>query len=72
MLLYDRVGPVRSDLLEIAALLERELQPDPDGVAALQRLLTDGCESPLYNADVHPSGLRATLHFVRSRLAAGY
>ena len=39
-------------------------------MTALNPLLTDGCESPLYNPDVHPSELRATLYDVRSRLAA--
>ena len=29
------------------------------------RLLTDGCESPLYNPDVHISELLATLHYLR-------
>jgi hypothetical protein len=68
VLLHDRVAPIRGDLLEIAALLERELRPDPGCVVALHRLLTDGCASPLYNRDVHPSELRATLHYVRCRL----
>jgi hypothetical protein len=72
VLLLDRVAPVRSDLLEIAALLENVPEPDAECVAALHRLLTDGCESPLYNPDVHPSELRATLFYVRSRLAARY
>jgi hypothetical protein len=70
VLLGERVQLVRSDLLEIAALLERASDPDPECVRTLHRLLTDGCESPLYNPDVHPSELRATLYVVRSRLAA--
>ena len=70
VLLHDRVPPVRGDLLEIAALLERASQPDPECVTALNRALTDGCERPLYNPDVHPSEFRATLYHVRSRLAA--
>jgi hypothetical protein len=72
VVLHDRVHDFRAELLEIAALLERTSRPDPDCVGALHRLLTDGCESPLYNRDVHPSELRATLHHVRSRLAARY
>jgi hypothetical protein len=72
LLLHTRVAAVRTDLLEIAALLERAIEPDPWCVSALQHLLTDGCESPLYNPAVHPSELRATLYYVRSRLAAGY
>lgn len=72
VLLHDRVALVRADLLEIVALLEHEPDPDPGCVAALHRLLTDGCESPLYNAEVHPSELRATIFYVRSRLTARY
>lgn len=68
VLLQERVSLVRGELLEIAALLEGELRPDPGCVVALHRLLTDGCASPLYNRDVHPSELRATLHYVRCRL----
>ena len=71
VLLHERVDLVRDDLLEIAALLERELDPDPGCIVALHRLLTDGCASPLYNRDVHPSELRTTLYYVRSRLGAG-
>lgn len=70
VLLNERVALVRSDLLEIAALLEHERDPDPGCVVALHRLLTDGCASPLYNCEVHPSELRATLYYVRSRLGA--
>jgi transposase len=70
VLLEDRLALVRADLLEIAALLERSSEPDPWCMTALHRLLTDGCESPLYNADVHPSELRATLFYVRARLIA--
>jgi hypothetical protein len=70
VLLHERVALVRADLLDIAALLERERHPDPGCVLALHRLLTDGCASPLYNHDVHPSELRATLYYVRARLGA--
>ena len=69
-LLHDRVAPIRGELVEIAALLEQASHPDLECVTALHRLLTDGCESPLYNPEVHPSELRATLYHVRSRLAA--
>lgn len=65
VLLLQRVAPVSADLLEIAALLEAAPDPDPRCVRTLHRLLTDGCESPLYNPDVHPSELRATLYYVR-------
>ena len=68
LLLYDRVTVVRADLLEIAVMLEHSDDPDPGCVAAVHDLMSDGCESPLYNPDVHVSELRATLYFVRSRL----
>ena len=71
VLLHDRVREVRGDLLEIALLLEAADDPDPECVAELSRLVRDGCKSPLYNPDVHPSELRATLHYVRSRLEPG-
>lgn len=68
VLLRNRAAAVRTDLLEIAATLERAEEPDANCVAELKKLLTDGCESPLYNPDVHISELRATLHYVRSGL----
>jgi hypothetical protein len=67
-LLHDRVAAVRTDLLRIAALLEQAHDPDPACVAELRKLLADGCDSPLYNEELHISELYATLHFVRSRL----
>ncbi len=70
MLLPDRVGLVRADLLEIAELLEQSPDPDPRCVTELHRLLTDGCESALFNPDVHPSELRASLYYVHLRLTA--
>jgi hypothetical protein len=67
-LLHYRAAAVRTDLLEIAALLEHAHNPDPARVAALHDLLANGCDSPLYNTDVHISELLATLHYVRSGL----
>ena len=32
---------------------------------AIRKLLTDGCESPLYNRDIHMSELRAALYYLR-------
>ncbi len=69
-LLHHRVAAVRTDLLEIAAMLERAHDPDPASVAALHDLLANGCDSPLYDPDIHVSELRATLDYVRSGLAA--
>jgi hypothetical protein len=68
-LLCDRVRSVRDQLLAIASLLEHSTDPDPRPVAELHKLLRDGCESPLYNPDIHESELRATLHYLRSALA---
>ena len=67
-LLHYRAAAVRIELLEIAATLEHTHNPDPDCIAALHDLLANGCDSPLYNPDIHVSELRATLHYVRSRL----
>ena len=68
LLLHDRVREVRADLLEIAVLLAVDNDPDLECIAELRRLVRDGCDSPLYNSDIHPSELRATLYHVRSRL----
>ncbi len=65
---HDRVDAVRSELLELAALLEQAHDIDPDTLADVRRLLTSGCDSPLYNPDVHPSEMLAALYFLRSRL----
>jgi hypothetical protein len=65
-----RVVAVQTDLLEVAELLECAVRPDPLALTAVSQLLTDGLESPLFNRDVHPSELKATLYFVRSRLTA--
>jgi hypothetical protein len=67
-LLHYRVAAVRTDLLEIAATLERTQNPGPACVATLHELLANGCDSPLYNQDIHVSELRATLHNVRTGL----
>jgi hypothetical protein len=68
LLLEDRVAGVRADLLEIAAMLEWAGDPDPTCVAELHRLLRDGCESPLYNRDVHISELRAIVYYAKQAL----
>lgn len=67
-LLHYRAAAVRTDLLEIATLLEHTHNPDPARIAALHDLLANGCDSPLYNPDIHISELQATLHYVRSGL----
>ena len=65
-LLCDRAAAVRSELLEIAAVLERAQCPDPASIAVLHELLANGCDSPLYNPEIHVSELRATLYDVRT------
>jgi hypothetical protein len=67
VLLHYRAAAVRTDLLEIAAMLEHAHNPNPACLAALHDLLADG-DSPLYNANIHVSELRATLNYVRSGL----
>jgi hypothetical protein len=67
-LLHDRVAAVRTDLLEIAAMLERTQYPDPASIAALHDLLANGCDSPLHNSDIHISELQATLYYIRAGL----
>ena len=69
-LLHYRAAAVRTELLEIAAALERAQNPDPAAVATLRELLANGCDSPLYNPDIHVSELHATLHHVRAGLGA--
>jgi len=65
-LLHFRAAAVRTELLETAAALERAQNPNPESVETLRELLANGCDSPLYNPDVHVSELRATLHHVRA------
>ena len=70
LVLHDRLTAVRSELHEIASLLERARDPDPAWIESLHDLLANGCDSPLYNADVHESELRATLYYARAALLA--
>jgi hypothetical protein len=59
---------VRSELLEIAALLERASRPAPAAVTELHALLGNGCDSPLYNPEIHESELCAALYYTRRAL----
>jgi hypothetical protein len=65
VLLQDRAATVRDELLELALTLERANDLDASWVLAIHKLLTDGCESPLFNSDIHISELRATLYYLR-------
>ena len=46
----------------------RALARDRRVIPVTRRLLADGLQSPLFNRDVHPSELLATLYFIRLRL----
>ena len=70
LLLHDRLTAVRSELHKITSLLERARDPDPAWIESLNHLLGNGCDSPLYNADVHESELRATWYYARAALIA--
>jgi hypothetical protein len=67
-LLHYRAAAVRTDLLEIAALLERTRTPNPACVATLHTLLTSRSESPLYNPNIDVSELRTALDLARAGL----
>ena len=68
VLLHYRAAAVRSELLEIAALLDRALAPDPASVQALHDLLAHSGRSPLYDSRTPFSELEATLEYIRSGL----
>jgi hypothetical protein len=68
VLLHYRAAAVRTDLLEIAVLLEQAHDPDVGCVVAVRELLANG-ESPLYHPGVHVSELYRTLDSIRARLA---
>ena len=68
LLLHYRAAAVRTDLLEIAALLEHAHNVVPACLEALRTLLADGVDSPLYNTTVPFSELEATLDYVRCGL----
>ena len=67
-LLHCRAAAVQTDLLEIAAMLERTHTPNPACVATLHEVLANGCDSPLYNAEMDISELHRVLNRVRSGL----
>jgi extracellular factor (EF) 3-hydroxypalmitic acid methyl ester biosynthesis protein len=69
VVLCDRVAAVRSELLEIAALLHWAQSCDEGTGTALHWLLTDGCDSPLYNPDVPERHLSDVLDRAREALS---
>jgi hypothetical protein len=72
VLLHYRAAAVRTDLLEIAALLERATDPNPDCVTALHDLLAHNGNSPLYDPKISFSELEAALDYVRSGLGRSH
>ena len=68
VLLHYRAAAVRTDLLEIAALLERAHDPEPDCIQTLHDLLANGNDSPLYNPNTPFTELEAILDKVRAGL----
>jgi hypothetical protein len=69
-LLHYRAAAVHTDLLEIAAMLERTQRPSRECIATLHELLANGCDSPLYNPNIHVSELHATLDHLRAALTS--
>jgi len=67
VLLHYRAAAARTELLELAALLDRAHDPDPACMALLHQLLA-GPDSPLYNARIPAAELRTTLQRVRAGL----
>jgi hypothetical protein len=67
VLLRYRAAAVRTELLEIAALLEQAPDPDPACVHEIHQLLTNA-NSPLYHRSIHVSELYATLYYLRAGL----
>ena len=70
VLLHYRAAAVRTDLLELAAMLERAHEPDPACMAALHELLADGRDSALYNPNIPVDELHATIERVRAGLTS--
>src|SRR5262245_37577961 len=68
VLLRQRAAAVRTEPLEIAAILGFAHDPDPSCITALHQLLRDGI-SPLYNPAVNASELHTTLGYIRTGLS---
>jgi hypothetical protein len=67
--LHYRAAAVRTELLELAAILEHAHDPDPASVAALCDLLADSRGSPLYNPNIPAADLDEALRRIRTGLA---
>jgi hypothetical protein len=66
--LHYRAAAVRTPLLELAAVLEHAHDPDPATVAELRELLSNGRDSPLYNAKIPAAELDKALQRIRAEL----
>jgi hypothetical protein len=67
--LHYRAAAVRTELLELAAILEHAHDPDPASVAALRDLLANRRGSPLYNPNIPAADLDEALQRIRTGLA---
>jgi hypothetical protein len=67
--LHYRAAAVRTELLEIAAILEHTHDPDPASVTALRDLLANSRGSPLYNPNIPAAELDEALQRIRAGLA---
>jgi len=69
VLLHYRVARTRTDMLWIAAALERSHDPDPDCITLLHNLLANPTgDSPLYNRHIPARQLEAILEELRDGL----
>jgi hypothetical protein len=64
-----RLGPVRGELLALAAEVEHSGALDPRTMTEIAKLVSDGARSPLLNAAVPESELDVLLRRIRFRLA---
>jgi hypothetical protein len=67
-LLHYRAAAVRTELLELAAILEHAHDPDRASVAELRDLLSNSSDSPLYNANIPAAELDEALQRIRAGL----
>ncbi|MBV8221566.1 MAG: hypothetical protein JO325_24130, partial [Solirubrobacterales bacterium] len=71
-MLHNRAAAVKAELLGLALTLERADDLDVSWLSETHKLLTNGCDSPLYNPDIHISELWATLYYLQvGRAPAG-
>ncbi|MDQ6817353.1 MAG: hypothetical protein M3018_08105 [Actinomycetota bacterium] len=64
MIPAERVATVAVRLLTLAGWLEHARDPSIGWVHTIHWLLTDGCDSPLLNDELHISELYAALYYL--------